>query len=441
MTHRRTAALLLALALSAGLLTACGAPGESAPSQPPGTPGTEISAPPEVSSSPAPPPVTEITATLAAAGDVMSHMPITEDAYVSATGSYDYGHILQAAADCVSRADFAIANLETPLAGGPAYSGYPNFNAPDALAEGLKEIGFDLVSTANNHTKDQGYDGIFRTLDVLDGIGLPHVGTYRSQEERDAGDGIYVADVGGISVAFLCYTYGLNGYTVSDGNAFCVNLFNLDYATGLSQPDYGLLCADLEAAEALETDLIAVMIHWGAEYQNAASRYQTDLAEYLVAHGADLIFGNHPHVLQPYGTVTAAAPDGTQREGFVCYSLGNFISNQNSDDATRNIAVKTTAVLTLELTKDLNTGETSVTSVTYTPFFMLHRNSAPAGDRRYLLDIYQAMEEYESGSSDLVDASAYRDLQAGLAHCHEILGTEGDPRCEAPAEPDGSPAG
>ena len=71
------------------------------------------------------------------------------------------------------------------------------------LAYDLKEAGFDLLSTANNHTKDKGYDGIFRTLDVLDEAGLAHVGTYRSQEERDANSGIVVADVGGISVAFL----------------------------------------------------------------------------------------------------------------------------------------------------------------------------------------------------------------------------------------------
>ena len=89
------------------------------------------------------------------------------------------------------------------------------FNTPDALGDALKDAGFDLVSTANNHCLDRGYDGMVRTLDVLDKLGLAHVGTYRSAEERAAQNGVYVADMGGIKVAFLSYTYGTNGIPVS----------------------------------------------------------------------------------------------------------------------------------------------------------------------------------------------------------------------------------
>ena len=146
---------------------------------------------------------------LMVAGDVMSHMPITKDAYVAQTGEYDYSHMLQFAAQQLEGADYAVANLETVLAGGPNYSGFPAFNSPDALARDVKAAGFDLLSTANNHSRDQGLDGIYRTLDVLDQVGLAHVGTQRSQEELEENWGIHVADVGGIAVAFLSYTYGL----------------------------------------------------------------------------------------------------------------------------------------------------------------------------------------------------------------------------------------
>ena len=206
----------------------------------------------EETAEPAPEPEPEPTVVrLMAAGDVMSHMPITNDAFVAASGTYSFAHMLQDAAEQLSGADYALANLETPLAGGPDYSGYPTFNAPDSLASDLRAAGFDLLSTANNHSLDRGTRGVYRTLDVLDQEGLAHAGTYRSQEERDASSGVYVADVGGVSVAFLSYTYGLNGFRLPQGEEYAVNLFSLDYYTTLSDPDYDRLQADLEAARAV----------------------------------------------------------------------------------------------------------------------------------------------------------------------------------------------
>ena len=325
-------------------------------------------------------------------------------------------------AEQLAGADYAVANLETVLAGGPDYSGFPAFNSPDALAYDLKEAGFDLLSTANNHSRDRGVNGIFRTLDVLDEAGLAHVGTYRSREERDAGSGVYVADVGGISVAFLSYTYGLNGYQLSSEYSYAVNLFNLDYYTTLENPDYDLLASDLAYARSLEPDLIAVIIHWGTEYKNTPNSHQTGLARFLVEQGADLVLGGHPHVLQPYETITVTGADGGERQGFVCYSLGNFISNQYEPAP----ATQTTAILDLELTRDPATGETSLTDVSYVPYYMLHRDGQPVGQRRYLVDIHKAMAGYEAGTSTLIDKSAYQELQSALDHCHAVLGAEGD---------------
>ena len=412
---KKLLALALALAL---LLPGCAPAPKDSSAQ---SPGQSSSASSQLQPEPEPAPQ-PVVSRLMVAGDVMSHMPITKDAYVAATGEYDYSHMLQFAARQLEEADYAVANLETTLAGGPDYSGFPAFNSPDALAYDVKEAGFDLVSTANNHCRDKGMQGLNRTLDVLDQAGLAHVGTYRSQEERDQNHGIYVADVGGISVAFLSYTYGLNGFRLDSDKMYAVNLFNLDYYTTLETPDYDLLKSDLEAARALDTDLIAVMIHWGIEYQNSPNSHQTQLAKFLVEQGADLVLGGHPHVLQPYETVSVTGWDGQEREGFVCYSLGNFISNQYDPSP----ATMTTAILDLELTKDPATGETAVTNVGYVPYYMIHRDSAPAGERRYLLDIHQAMGEYEAGTSTLVDKAAYGKLQEALEHCHTILGAEGD---------------
>ncbi len=414
----------LSLTLSLILLAGC------SPSQPADR-QVDLSQPPAQSLEvPPPPPEPEpepepIVAHLMVGGDVMSHTPLTDDCYVAETDSYDYTHVLQFAAPQLALADYAAANLETPLAGGQ-HSGYPRFNSPDELAWNIREAGFDLLSTANNHTKDKGMEGLFRTLDVLDQAGVAHVGTYRSQEERDASHGIHVADVGGISVAFLAYTYGLNGFRIDDDLRFSANLFNLDYYTTLCNPDYQLLEEDMAAARALETDLIAVIVHWGNEYRTQQNVHQENLAQFLVGQGADLVLGGHPHVLQPYMTFTAPGFDGQEREGFVIYSLGNFISNQNfADDPWQDLATKTTVILDLELTKTPE-GDASLTDVRYTPYYMLHRNHQPVGERRHLVNVHQAMAEYEAGDSELIDQRAYASLQKALDLCHEVLGPEGD---------------
>ena len=406
-----------ALVLSLLLLISngCGQPGEPAPvpeepaapvvvTEPEETPlvPSEPEEPLPLPEEPAEPDPPEPTvATLAVCGDAMSHMPITNDAWNGE--SYDYVRIMNGAGAYVEAADYAVVNLETTFAGGPNYSGYPAFNSPDDMAYGLKELGFDLCLTSNNHSLDKGWSGLSRTLDVLDEVGLAHVGTSRSQEECD--NNIVVADVGGISVAFLGYTYGTNGIPVPSSHPYCINLFNTDYLSNLRTLDTDRLAADLEKAEALETDLIAVMIHWGVEYQTKQNGYQEEIADFLFTHGADIILGGHSHVPQPMETRTL--PDG--RTGFVCYSLGNFISSQN-DEYT-----DTTAVLTLELIRDNETGTAQVTGYAYAPMYMLDRE-AGASPRFELVDISAALDAGEAGPS-----LAGR-LEKAAADCGKIFG-------------------
>ena len=407
---KRTAALLLTLLL---LLTAC------APAAKPADGTASVTATdaavPETTAAPQP-----IVRHLLAAGDIMSHMPQVEDAYVAETDSYDYTHMFADAAPLIGAADYAVGNLETVLGGGPTYSGYPNFSSPDALAAAAKDAGFDLLATANNHTRDQGVDGIFRTLDVLDSLGLKHVGTYRTKQERSENHGAVVADLNGIRIAFLCYTYGLNGYSLPEDQKFAANIFNIDYTTTLVDFDYDLVSADMAAARALNADLIAVMMHWGVEYTNTPTSYQKETAEYLVEQGADIILGGHPHVLEPYETITVTDVNGNEKSGFVIYSMGNFISNQQYDPTT-----KTTLLLDLELTKTPD-GDTSVTDVSYTPFYMLHRDDLPAGQRRRLVNIHNAIAAYENGEDTPVTAALYERLKAALDHCHSVMGADGD---------------
>ncbi len=395
--------LLLCLLL---LLSACGSvpagasaavpPPQEAPPEPPA-----VLEEPAVPEEPEPPEPT--VAVLAVCGDAMSHMPVTNDAWNGER--YDYARIMAAAGPYVEAADYAVVNLETTLSGGPPYSGYPAFNSPDDLAYDLKVLGFDLCLTANNHSLDRGFSGLSRTLDVLDGAGLAHVGTSRTQEERNRS--IVTADVGGVSVAFLGYTYGTNGIPIPKKHPYAINVFNTDYLTTLSKPDWDRLAADLEAARAMETDLIAVMVHWGLEYKLEQNRYQEELADFLFENGADMVLGGHSHVPQPMELRTL--PDG--RQGFVCYSLGNFISSQTKPNTD------TTAVLTLTLTRDNETGEAQVTDYAYIPMYMLHRAEG-ASPRFELVDIHAALDSGETGEA------LRQKLSKALETCRSVFGEE-----------------
>ncbi len=360
-----------------------------------------------------------ITATLAVCGDVMSHTPQTNDAYDAATDTYSYLNCFQYVQPWIEQADYAVANFETTL-NGPPYSGYPQFCAPDALAYNIQQIGFDLVTTANNHSMDKGFNGVVRTLDTLDAANLKHVGTYRSQEEFDENKGVVVADINGIQVAFLGYTYGTNGIPVNEANDFCINRFNIDYNAGCSQLDEAKLTSELAYAQSLDVDLIAVMIHWGIEYQTTQNAYQDQVADFLLQNGADLILGSHSHVPQPMMERTVTLADGSQKTGFVCYSLGNFVSNQSPSTVKVNYT-DTTAILNLELTKDFATGETTVTNAAYVPLLVLNRG-AGAADQYVILDVHKGMTDYEAGDTSLISAAVYQKLAYALEGCHAILG-------------------
>lgn len=390
-------ALTLALAACAGGRDTAEARGKSRVDA---APATHSAPAPTPTPTPAPTPQPPTVATLAVCGDVMSHSSNVTDSWNGA--EYDYLREIGNIRPWVEGADYAVANLETTLAA-DNYSGYPCFRTPDALAYNLKDLGFDLTLTANNHCMDAGFSGLSRTLDVLDQVGLAHVGTSRTQAEAD--DDIVVADVGGISVAFLGYTYGTNGIPVSKDAPYSVNLFNVDYLTHLSQLDEDRLAADLEKAEAKGADLVAVMIHWGVEYQTKPNDYQKKVADFLIAHGADLVLGGHPHVLQPVEEVrTVTLADGTERSGFVAYSLGNLISGQNKQ------ATDTTAILTLTLERNNETGATRVADWEYAP---IYRTDDKGASVRYtLLDPYAVPDNTKA--------------QAALALTHEIMGSEHD---------------
>lgn len=383
---------------------------------------------PEVSPSPSPvvdegfkEPENAANVSLLFCGDIVCHTGLNAEALKS-DGTYDYANIFGGAVDLAKSADYAACTMETTFAETTQYTGYPMFKSPADLASSLKRSGFDLINTANNHCMDGEEAGLYRTLDVLDTNGLDHVGTYRSQEERDENNGILVKEINGVSFAFLSYTYGTNGIPVT-GFEYSVNLLYTDYYDTLSNIDYDTLSADMEKARSLDTDIILVMLHWGNEYQLVPNSYQTELADFFFKEGADIIIGGHTHCPEPMELRIIEDEDGNERTGFLVYSLGNFVSCQ--DDQYTNL----TAALDIDVQKNLDTGETYLRNVEYTPMYMVDLlDYGVSADWRYKLwDLRGAIESYESGSDlGVVNDALYQDMKTGLDNLHSVFGEEFD---------------
>ena len=261
------------------------------------------------------------TVNLTFVGDAMQHAPQITAAQQS-NGTYDYSTCFQHLASDITWADLAVVNLECPLAGKP-YTGYPCFSAPDSYAQQLRDVGFDLFLTANNHCLDRRDKGLMRTCQTLDSMGIAHIGTYRNIQERDRRIP-HIVNVKGIKIAFLDYTYGTNGIPIQ-GDVI------VDFI------DQQRIADDIKLARDRGAHAICVNLHWGIEYQLKPVASQRTLADWLVTQGVDLIIGGHPHVVEPMEVRYSKEYD---KKVLLVYSLGNFISNQSDIDTRGGAMVK-----------------------------------------------------------------------------------------------------
>ncbi len=298
--------------------------------------------------------------TIAAVGDVLLHSPLQQQAYSAADGHHSLWKNVE---PLLSRADITYGNLEGPCAegvstGGEArdpgkvfdnrvYSSYPQFNYHPSLIGALKESGFDVVSTANNHALDRRTLGADRTIKNLRAAGMPFTGTRASNEPEASW--YTMTEAKGVRVAFVACTFSTNG--IPDPKNQVLSCYE-DKATLLATIR-GL------AGRPNEVDAIVVTPHWGVEYKHSPEAQEKKLAREMLDAGALVVLGNHPHVVQPMEKVTTA--DG--REGFVIYSLGNFVSGQKS------VAKTSSEILYVGLTKGSG-GKVTVNGVRHLPLQM-----------------------------------------------------------------------
>jgi len=274
-------------------------------------------------------------------GDIMGHSPQFHAAYNENTKTYNYDICFQQVKHYIKSANFAVANLEVPIAGKP-YSGFPYFSSPDELLDAIKKSGFDILQTANNHILDRGKIGLERTLQQIDRRKLHSIGSYVDDNQRNKTYPL-ILEANGLKLAFLNCTYGTNSI-----RAVKPNLIN--YIDTLE------IIADIEKANKLGADVRIMTVHWGNENELRANVVQRSLAKFFVNHGINLVVGSHPHVIQ--NAEIMRNKDGKQVPVF--YSLGNFISNQRESNNKGGLMLKV----------DINSHSKKITSVSYLPVYV-----------------------------------------------------------------------
>ncbi len=344
--------------------------------------------------------------TLAAVGDIMMYDEQIEDAKQE-DGTYDFTGCFSAVSGLSASADITVGNLELNFCGEP-YSGFPNFCAPEVLADTLRTVGFDVLQTANTYSIMNGISGLQSTLRYLDTAGLSHVGTYASAEDKDTNGGVLLKTVNGVKIAFIAFTKGVNNLTLPEGSEYAVNLLYTDYSTDYSKISSKAIVESVDAAKALNPDVIVAMLHWGAEYSTSVDEGQEQIATLLLENGVDVILGSHSHIVGKMEMRNVTTVDGEEKTCFVAYSLGNFCAIKKQDYTDESV------ILNLEFTKNGETGDTTITGVSYTPLYIMDSGEDSA-DRFQVLPIRSAITSglFADKQQALTDAIAH--LRANTA--------------------------
>ena len=301
-------------------------------------------------------------------GDIMCE-PSVLNAARQKDGSYDFSGVFAKVKPMLAESDYVISNLEFPMAG-EENGGYTNtyfvFNAPDSYAQATKDAGVDLISTINNHTLDRGPDGMLRTLEVLDKVGLPHTGSFDPKKGREEA---YYFEVDGVKFAVVAYTYTTNKKIKEDHECFPMmnllrplkwptytpevrkkmktwvdkvfkgmkeeNKCRIKILLGMPptlpraddyideetcQPYIAQMQADIKAAKE-KADFVIFYPHVGGQFNPNPGKFSQHVMQKGLEAGADAILASHSHMVQKAEVIN----------GVPCaWSLGNFSMSPNS---------------------------------------------------------------------------------------------------------------
>lgn len=240
----------------------------------------------------------ETQITIGMVGDILLHKPMYHYP--------EFNFAFQGVKEQMEGIDFLLANQESMPGGAElGLSTYPVFNSPPSIIRDLKNNGVDFITIANNHTLDKGEAQVQKSIEHLKEYDMPYTGAYVSEEDQAT---IRIVDVQGVQIGVLAYTYGTNVYGKGhpDGKTYLVNVIEEERIVN-----------DIHQAKEEGAEVVVLALHWGDEYKNEETEEQRRLATRFFEEGADMIFGHHPHVLQPYESIEGKP---------VFYSIGNFYS-------------------------------------------------------------------------------------------------------------------
>lgn len=340
------------------------------------------------------------TVTLTFGGD----LNVTDRTVASRAEDADYARVFLDVAQIFAQSDCGVLNFEGNFCGAPY--GSDTRSAPAELAETLSAVGVDMLQAANSYSVKNGMLGLSKTLDAIRAANMTPLGAYATNAERNASQGYTLCNIGGVRVAFVAFTKGMDGMGLPTGYEKCVNLLYTDYTTTYKTVNRAGITAILEAVQAQKPDVTIALVHWGSENNTNISSSQQTIAKLLLRNGVDAIIGTHSHQLQ---SVQYDAENRT----LVAYSLGDFFG-----DGT-NAGNQYSVLLQLQITKNHDTGEAAVTGWDYTPIYTLTQTRDEMDMR--VVQIRPTLERYENGHVSGITEKAYENMKSALAQIEKRL--------------------
>ena len=356
----------------------------------------------------------ETSARIMAHGDLLYHDII----YMSAKkedGSYDFHENFEYVTPWLKQADLAIGDFEGTINKDHYLAGYPLFNAPGQVMDAIKDAGYHVLDLAHNHVLDSQIEGVISTADAIEKAGMTPIGVY-THESRDQAP-LVIKEVNGIKVALLAYSYGFNGIEQS--------ISQEDYNRYLSDLNEDKMKAEIERAEK-EADITVIMPQMGVEYRIEPTEEQKVLYHKMIEWGADIIFGGHPHVVEPSEIVEK---DGDRK--LIIYSMGNFISNQRIEtmQGVENAKWTERGVL-MDVTVKKNSGKTTIETAKAHPTWVNRTPKGTFSPEGYPLYHYQTyiLEDCIEGGShrDQLDEATKERIDAAYKEMNEHVGLKWD---------------
>lgn len=331
-------------------------------------------------------------------GDVMFHEEQLKIAKQS-DGTYDFDSQFKYIAKSIGAADYTIANLETTVGKykDTSYSGYPQFNTPESVLETLKDAGIDFFTMANNHMLDRWFDGMVQDVDLVEKYGFDHVGAYRTQAERDAP---VIYEINGIKFGFVAYTHATN--TMENYSDKAAKEYGVPY---LYKSD---IKNDIQKLRSAGAEVVIALPHWGEENTHIPDDTQKSYAKKLAKAGADIIIGSHSHMVQPMQVISGTDANGNQKEVFLIYSMGNFISSMTMQRTDNGIILDFTV-------REQADGSFKVEDIGYVPVYVWKQNK-----QLYALPIPNYVDNRPEGMND----AQYNRMLESYRELVDVLGKD-----------------